>query len=235
MNSLIFDIGCHKGEDTDFYLKRGHVVVAVEANPILCETLKQRFREEIKSGRFTLVDKAIAEDEGEITFFVNSVASIWGTIRSDWAARNLNYAGAPSEKITVSSIKFSQLIEQFGMPYYLKIDIEGADMLCLEGLLSFSERPKYVSAEVPDRQTLQKMATLLSTMGYDAFQLVDQSDFLADASGPFGEELPGNWKTKNRLILEYTAMQLRKRILRSMMIKFKHKWFDIHARLTEQT
>jgi len=38
---LIFDIGSHKGEDTDFYLKKAFKVVAFEANPKLiahCKT-----------------------------------------------------------------------------------------------------------------------------------------------------------------------------------------------------
>ena len=38
--SLIFDVGCNDGQDSDFYLKKGFRVVAVEANPALCELLK---------------------------------------------------------------------------------------------------------------------------------------------------------------------------------------------------
>lgn len=34
---LIYDIGAHLGEDTDFYLKKGFKVVAIEANPFLAE------------------------------------------------------------------------------------------------------------------------------------------------------------------------------------------------------
>ena len=30
--SIIFDIGMHRGEDTDFYLKKGFTVVGVEVN-----------------------------------------------------------------------------------------------------------------------------------------------------------------------------------------------------------
>ena len=33
--NLIFDIGMHIGQDTEFYLKKGFCVVAVEANPKL--------------------------------------------------------------------------------------------------------------------------------------------------------------------------------------------------------
>jgi hypothetical protein len=32
---LVFDIGCHRGEDSDFYLQKGFRIVAVEANPAL--------------------------------------------------------------------------------------------------------------------------------------------------------------------------------------------------------
>ncbi len=31
------------------------------------------------------------------------------------------------------------------MPYYMKIDIEGADILCLKSLLKTKERPTYIS------------------------------------------------------------------------------------------
>ena len=32
---LIYDVGAHKGENSDFYLRLGFRVVAVEANPML--------------------------------------------------------------------------------------------------------------------------------------------------------------------------------------------------------
>jgi hypothetical protein len=31
--NLIFDVGMHKDEDADFYLKKGFPVIGVEANP----------------------------------------------------------------------------------------------------------------------------------------------------------------------------------------------------------
>lgn len=133
-NPVIFDIGCHKGQDADFYLKKGFTVVAVEASPALCESLKRRFSDQIANDHFILVEKAIAEKEGEVEFFVNDKVSVWGTIRPEWAKRNEN-AGASSTVIRVPSVNFATLIEQYGVPYFLKIDIEGADLLCLEGLL----------------------------------------------------------------------------------------------------
>ena len=45
ISNLIYDVGLHRGEDTDFYLKMGFGVVAVEANPELiaqCKILLSR-------------------------------------------------------------------------------------------------------------------------------------------------------------------------------------------------
>lgn len=44
--NLIYDVGLHRGEDTDFYLKKGFHVVALEANPelvVLQDSLQGRY------------------------------------------------------------------------------------------------------------------------------------------------------------------------------------------------
>ncbi len=66
--NLIYDLGCHNGQDSDFYLKKGFTVVAIEANPGLCDGLRQRFGREIADGRFVLVEKAIGERLARLSF-----------------------------------------------------------------------------------------------------------------------------------------------------------------------
>ena len=83
--SLIFDVGCNDGQDSDFYLKKGFRVVGVEANPALCEALKKRFAQEIAEGRFILVCEAIAEQAGEVEFYLNEIENIRSTIMPDHA------------------------------------------------------------------------------------------------------------------------------------------------------
>jgi len=55
-DDLIFDVGMHNGEDTEFYLSRGFRVVGVEANPDLVRGLEKKFAAEIADGRVTIVD-----------------------------------------------------------------------------------------------------------------------------------------------------------------------------------
>ena len=35
--ALIYDVGAHKGEDTEYYLRKGFRVIAIEAMPEFCE------------------------------------------------------------------------------------------------------------------------------------------------------------------------------------------------------
>jgi hypothetical protein len=48
---LIYDVGFHVGEDTEFYLKKGYRVLAVEANPELCARGQMRFADAIRDHR----------------------------------------------------------------------------------------------------------------------------------------------------------------------------------------
>ena len=66
VSDLIYDVGAHKGEDSDFYLRLGFRVVAVEANPTLVDKLKQRFPDEISNGKYILVENAM---DGVLSFF----------------------------------------------------------------------------------------------------------------------------------------------------------------------
>lgn len=225
-DGLIYDVGAHRGEDSDYYLKLGYRVVAVEANPHLVEWLRERFRREIEEGTYTLVPNAIGERDEEIVFYVNRKNSAWGTTDPDWAARN-RLLGADSEAITVKCVRFIELLREHGCPHYLKIDIEGADMRCVEDLAGATAMPTYLSIEsskISWRALLAEFRTL-SALGYTRFKVVDQCHFakrrIADsdgqiieyafgrgASGPFGEDLDGRWLTRNQAIARYIPIFL---------------------------
>jgi FkbM family methyltransferase len=254
--NLIYDLGCHNGQDSDFYLKKGFTVVAIEANPGLCDRLKQRFGREIAEARFVLVEKAIGERLGEVEFFVNTQRSIWGTTNSEFMERS-NAKGSEWTKIIVPMIPFSSLIDRFGVPYYLKIDIEGADTLCLEALMKSQGRPNFISIErSPFLSEQLKELRLLKTLGYTRFKTVDQKvvirqqppnparegvyvshQFEFDASGLFGEESPGPWLSYRGVIARNAAILsqskgfgLMRRIPGVNRLRTSWgSWYDFHA------
>src|SRR5207253_9678817 len=125
----------------------GFRVVAFEANPLLVEFSKNRFKEAIQSGNLVIIEGAIAPKSAGATIeFYSNNTSVWGTIRSDWATRNATM-GMPSKMIQVTRVDFAEAVHSYGMPFYLKIDLEGVDRFVLEELKSFSQLPRYLSME----------------------------------------------------------------------------------------
>ncbi len=41
---VVFDIGMHTGQDTNYYLRSGYKVIAAEANPILAAENEKNFQ-----------------------------------------------------------------------------------------------------------------------------------------------------------------------------------------------
>ena len=221
-SDLIYDVGFHHGEDTGFYLTKGFKVVAIEAHPGLYQKGKEKFVREIDQGRLTLLNLAVAETSGSISFF-ESDNDVWGSIRRDAAERN-EHLGAKFREITVEGRRFGEILRQFGTPYYMKVDIEGADLLCLKALAEFDDRPKYVSieAEVDVLSSIRHEIAALSDLGYTKFKIVRQGHvplqscpnparegkfieykFPYGSSGMFGEEAPGEWLSSRRALETY--------------------------------
>ncbi len=219
---LIYDVGFHRGEDTEFYLTKGFKVVAIEAHPALYHAGRQKFAQDIDSGRLVLLNVAVAETSGPISFF-ESDNDVWGSIRRDAAKRN-ERLGAGWREITVEGRRFGEILLQFGIPYYMKVDIEGADLLCLKALAEFDDRPQYISieAEVDVLSSIRKEIAALRSLGYAKFKIVRQGHvplqscpfparegqfveykFPYGSSGMFGEEAPGEWISGDRAVEGY--------------------------------
>ena len=208
---LVFDVGLHKGEDSAYYLRKGFKVVAIDANPELIELSKKRFA---GNERITVVFGAIARGEGKVRFFVDK-ESVWGTVDPDWAARNTRL-GSTHHQIDVPIFDIRQAFEKWGIPYYLKLDIEGREDVIIDAMGEFPDRPTYISME-SEKTSFRKLIhelRKLRHLGYQRFKVVPQVyipnssiraidrngsvfdyTFEEGASGPFGEDLSGRWIT----------------------------------------
>ncbi len=220
---LVIDVGMHKGEDTEFYLKKGFKVVAIEANKELCDLVAENLKRYIESGQLIILNTAIVQTPGPTDFYINSKVSEWGTTQKKWVERN-EKMGATSVKVTVEGITFEEVLRTYGIPYYLKIDIEGNDHLCLYALKSFLKKPDYLSIESVKTSwsELVDEFKLLKSLGYDRFKVVNQykvpnqksqqppiegrfvnHEFKFGSSGSFAEETPGWWLTQAFALFKY--------------------------------
>lgn len=177
VEDLIYDVGLHEGEDAAFYLALGYRVVGFEADPDLAERCRLRFKAELSSGQFSLVEGAIdASPGGTVTFYRHAAQSVWGTTDEAWARRNL--ALGESIPLQVPAVDFAACLTETGTPHYMKVDIEGADWLCFGALESLAHRPAYVSLESTktDFDALTAELDALGDLGYDRFAVVQQCE-----------------------------------------------------------
>ncbi|HZJ16485.1 MAG TPA: FkbM family methyltransferase [Chthoniobacteraceae bacterium] len=176
--NLIYDVGMHLGENTEYYLSKGFEVLAVEANPTLVEQATQRFKREIANNKLTIVNVGISEGEGAQPFWISD-SSIWSSFDRENATR----LGTPARSVTVECVRFATLLENFGVPFFLKIDIEGSDHLCLKDLRS-DDLPQYLSIEA----TEVTLVETLRQLGYTKFKCISQYSLTPIEIPPSREE-----------------------------------------------
>jgi FkbM family methyltransferase len=223
------DIGAHVGDDTRFYLDKGFAVVAVEANPVLVTSMKERFSEDIKKGFLTIEPFAIGSRDESMNFFVHKAQALFSSLTP-----NVELHGDEFDSIEVKCISAASVFRRHGTPHYMKIDIEGGELPVIEALQDF-EKPKFVSIEVS--ADVDDCVRLLIAFGYDRFKILDQTHngtlacpfppregrfvntrFSGHMSGLFGRETTGHWITDDQIT---TAV-------RNIDWRFQH-WYDIHA------
>lgn len=224
---LIYDVGLHKGKDTAYYLKKGFDVIAFEADPEFVEMCEGKFKKDILSGRLIIVQGAIVDKEkvksDVISFYKNNEISVWGTALEETAIRN-EKLGTTSTKITVETIDFKECLEKYGIPYYLKIDIEGMDAVCLEALKHFDKKPDYISIESEKQnfENLESEFDFFEELGYNNYKIINQSDitkskepktskegvfvnhtFEFGSSGLFGRDTSSSWLDRSTALNRY--------------------------------
>jgi FkbM family methyltransferase len=235
---LIYDVGLCDGGDTAFYLAKGFRVVAIEADPALAKSARERFAWYIEAGWLTIVETAIGPTTGRVAFDVHTSNPHWSSIVPDRRER-MNDA---IRTIEVDCTTLDCVLREYGIPYYLKIDIEESDLDAIKSLKSLSGRPPYISAEAHSRA----IAQTLFELGYQRFQLVDQrakndlclwpwawregryvwARFNDSHSGTFGREVPGRWLTIDEVLASFDAIRSTVPLYRG-----DPTWHDFHAAL----
>jgi FkbM family methyltransferase len=236
-NDLIFDIGLHRGLDTEWYLAKGFRVVAVEANPRLADEVSTRLAGAVAAGKLIVENVGIAPSPGTLPFFVNHDNDEWSSFDEKLGTRE----SSSFEVMPIPCINARTLFERHGLPYFVKIDIEGFDHHVVRALGQLSEKPRYVSVEDNGFESFLE----LFAIGCRSFKFLDQVEkwniklpnpplegvfaegkFGAGTSGPFGDEVPGEWLRTDSAALYYLTQ------VRPPGVGLREHWWDIHAKFS---
>ena len=148
---LAFDLGAHAGNHTRALSALGCRVVAVEPQPDFAGLLRTVFR---LSLQVTVLEAAVAELPGRTILSISERTPTVSTSAAGWRetrGRQADFAGVQwSRQIDVEVTTLDALIGRFGVPAFVKIDVEGSEPAVLTGLsqplraISFEYLPRTI-------------------------------------------------------------------------------------------
>jgi FkbM family methyltransferase len=247
MKKIIYDLGANEGKCIPYYLLKSDLVIAVEANPQLCELLKKLYHKDILDNKLVVDNSVVTHDQSTYkNFYVSKFGSYFSTCvpeRKKLYFRGREVTMLDYEEKNIKSINILELFEKYGKPYYVKIDLEHYDDIILNEILNnYKNKPQYLSSECQDIKVFNLM---MNSEEYNLFKYIKGSSvskkynrtkikdindlekeysFAVHSAGPFGNDIEGPWFNKEEFIIFFSDLVAQ---------KIAPGWIDIHCSLME--
>lgn len=163
---LCFDIGANLGSRTRIFRSLGAKVVAVEPQVECMNLLRDFYR---KTPEVILVAKALGEAAGEGEMMISDQTAI-SSMATDWISK-VSRSGRFSDytwskRRMVQTTTLDALIRDYGLPAFIKIDVEGYEYPVLKGLsttvpaLSFEFTPEHLEPALSSVRHLSSLGSV---------------------------------------------------------------------------
>ena len=169
---LVFNVGANMGTRTQIFLDLGARVIAVEPQEAMCDVLRRRFA--VRDVR--IIQAACGPTDSDVELHLctdNQLATCapgWAeSLQDRWSAEKWQ------QTITVRQITLDWLVESFGYPSFVKIDVEGYEREVLKGMNNWTCPCLCFEATIPYVEpAIECVEDLAGRIGYDVFNYIVQ-------------------------------------------------------------
>ena len=163
---LIFDIGANVGNTVATFSTMAKKVIAFEPNPNLANHLNERF----KNSNIIIDNRGLSDSVGKKIFNI-SESNALSTFSEDWMKKSrFSNNQKWDNKVEVSTTTLDAIIEQYGVPDLIKVDVEGYELEVFNGFSKFLENT-IISFEWAEEEYEKILLTIkhIKDIGYKNF------------------------------------------------------------------
>ena len=165
---MIFDIGANVGEWTRANINNTDKIISIEASPTTYNKLYDSMK---NNNKVMCLNYAVCNNNCEDVIFYDCSCHFLSTLNVDWlSSEKSRFYGEKYTEIKVPSITIDKLIESYGMPELVKIDVEGGEDKCITSLTQKVPQLCFEWASETNDVTFKCLDHLIS-LGYSNFYL----------------------------------------------------------------
>lgn len=129
---MYFDIGANIGKWALENINKCQQIISVEASPITFEKLKKN----CVNPKIILLNYAVCDNNGQDITFYHADSDTLSTLNKSWLtdSKSRFYNHTKFKEIICKTITIDDLINKYGMPKLIKIDVEGGEYECIKSL-----------------------------------------------------------------------------------------------------